>query len=183
MSAEGWWAEVDTADAAGTRAVGAALAAHLAPGDLVCLAGGLGAGKTTFAQGLAAGLGVQGPVTSPTFTLVRHYRCAVGAPVSWLLHADLYRLDTFGEVADLGLAELLDTDALDGTAVAVVEWGDVAAPAIADESLLFDLGPVSDGAADARCIRVVGRGERWASRRDAICAALEPLGAHTRGAR
>ncbi len=103
--------------------------------------------------------------------------------MSWLLHADLYRLDTLGEVADLGLAELLDTDALDGTAAAVVEWGDVAAPAIADESLLFDLGPVSDGATDARRIHVVGRGERWAARRDAICAALASLGAHPDGVR
>jgi tRNA threonylcarbamoyladenosine biosynthesis protein TsaE len=177
VSAAAWWAEVDTTDADGTRALGAALAPRLRPGDLVCLAGGLGAGKTTFTQGLAAGLGIAGPVTSPTFTLVRHYRCEPGAPVSWLLHADLYRLDTMGEVADLGLAELLDADALDGTAVAVVEWGDVAAPEIADGSLLVDLGPRSVDEPDARRIRVRGRGERWTPRKDAVRASLESFGA------
>jgi tRNA threonylcarbamoyladenosine biosynthesis protein TsaE len=96
----------------------AGLAAAARRGDVVVLAGPLGAGKTTFAQGFARGLGVQGPVTSPTFTLVRQYPCALGQ----LVHADLYRLDQLAEVEDLGVSELVE----DG--VALVEWGDVAEP-------------------------------------------------------
>lgn len=115
-----WTVRVRTTSAEGTRHVASSLAAHARRGDLVVLSGRLGAGKTTFAQGFARGLGVAGPVTSPTFTLVRQYPCRVGQ----LLHADVYRLDHLAEVADLGLAELRDEG------ITLVEWGDVAAPAI-----------------------------------------------------
>ncbi|MGH9081856.1 MAG: tRNA (adenosine(37)-N6)-threonylcarbamoyltransferase complex ATPase subunit type 1 TsaE [Acidimicrobiales bacterium] len=103
------------------RAVGARLAGAARAGDVVLLVGGLGAGKTTFAQGFARGLGVEGPVTSPTFTLVRQYPCRVGQ----LLHADVYRLDRLAEVEDLGLDELVEDEA-----VALVEWGEAAAPVL-----------------------------------------------------
>jgi tRNA threonylcarbamoyladenosine biosynthesis protein TsaE len=96
-----------------TEAAGMALAAELKPGDLVLLEGELGAGKTTFVRGLARGLGVADQVQSPTFQLVRVYR----GPVQ-LAHVDLYRLNTSGELGDLGLGDLMD----DG--VLVVEWGD-----------------------------------------------------------
>jgi tRNA threonylcarbamoyladenosine biosynthesis protein TsaE len=92
--------------------------------------GDLGAGKTTFVQGLAAGLGVTDPVTSPTFTLMRVLECPGDRPVRRLLHADLYRLDHLKEVVDLGLLELVD----DG-AVAAVEWGDAGAPVLGDTVL------------------------------------------------
>ena len=94
------------------------------------LVGDLGAGKTVFAQGFAAALGVAGPVTSPTFALVRHYRCGEGSPVGNLIHADVYRTGSVGEVADLALAELVEEDA-----VALVEWGDLAAPALGESAL------------------------------------------------
>ena len=64
-----------------------------------------------------------GPVTSPTFALVRHYRCGADSPVASLIHADVYRTGSVDEVADLALAELVEEDA-----VALVEWGDLAAP-------------------------------------------------------
>ena len=118
-----------TTSAEATRAVGAALAGVLRPGDVVLLVGDLGAGKTTFAQGVAAGLGVGEQVTSPTFTLLRPYACAApgGAAnpgaVRSLLHADLYRLDRTLEVAELGLGELVEDEA-----AALVEWGDMAGP-------------------------------------------------------
>lgn len=99
-----------------TRDLGSRLSTAARRGDVIVLQGSLGAGKTTFAQGFARGLGVTGPVTSPTFTLVRQYPCRLGQ----LVHVDVYRLDHLAEVADLGLADLVE----DG--VALVEWGDVA---------------------------------------------------------
>ena len=96
-----------------TEAAAAGLARHVGRGDLLLLVGEMGAGKTTFVRGLAAGMGVAGGVMSPTFQLVRVYR----GPVQ-LAHVDLYRLDDGAGLADLGLDELLDEGAV------VVEWGD-----------------------------------------------------------
>jgi tRNA threonylcarbamoyladenosine biosynthesis protein TsaE len=96
-----------------TEAAAAALARHVRRGDLLLLVGEMGAGKTTFVRGLAAGLRVAGDVMSPTFQLVRVYRGAVQ-----LAHVDLYRLGGDADLADLGLDELLDEGAV------VVEWGD-----------------------------------------------------------
>ncbi len=77
------------ADAAATRKAGLRFAEHLRPGDLIILSGELGAGKTTFTQGLAEGLGVRGPITSPTFVLARVHPSLVGGPA--LVHVDAYR--------------------------------------------------------------------------------------------
>jgi tRNA threonylcarbamoyladenosine biosynthesis protein TsaE len=97
----------------GTHAVAHHLAAQLFPGDVVLISGNLGAGKTTFVRGLAAGLGIDpGQVTSPTFTLVHEYR---GGRLT-LYHADLYRLDK-AATADLGLEELGVSDG-----VLAIEW-------------------------------------------------------------
>ncbi len=104
---------------AATHECAARVAALARPGQLVVLVGPLGAGKTTFVQGYAAALGVTSPVTSPSFTLAHHYACGPGAPVALLVHADLWRLDGPGEVADLALDEVLDEGA-----AAIVEWGD-----------------------------------------------------------
>jgi tRNA threonylcarbamoyladenosine biosynthesis protein TsaE len=158
------------------------LAGRLAPvcrsGDIILLIGELGAGKTAFAQGFAAALGVAGPVTSPTFTLMRQYACADGAPVETLIHADVYRTGSLPEVVDLALAELVEEQA-----VALVEWGDLAAPALGDSALEVTLAlPVDQGtvagsdespAADRRIITIVGRGN-WAARADEVARALSP---------
>jgi tRNA threonylcarbamoyladenosine biosynthesis protein TsaE len=134
---------------------------------MVLLVGDLGAGKTVFAQGFAAALGVAGPVTSPTFALVRQYRCGVGSPVSMLLHADVYRTVSVGEVADLALAELVEEDA-----VALVEWGDVAAPALGEDVLEVTLvAPDPGGAPGTRTISVHGRGA-WRARSSQVADAL-----------
>ena len=102
----------ETASAAETVALGRRLAERLAPGDVVALDGDLGAGKTHLAKGVAEGMGVDpDAVTSPTFTIVQEH--ADGA----LLHLDLYRIEGDDEAARLGLAEILD-----GDAVALVEW-------------------------------------------------------------
>ena len=100
-------------------------------GDVILLDGDLGAGKTTFTQGFARKLGVNEPVTSPTFTLVRRYPTSSGFD---LYHADLYRLEQLNEVVDLGLGELLDEGA-----AAIIEWGEKGAPALGPDHLSIQL--------------------------------------------
>ena len=139
-----------------TIAVARSLAQLLGPGDVVLLSGGLGAGKTTFAKGLAAGLGVVDEVVSPTFTLVREYEGRLP-----LVHVDVYRLETEHEVLDLGLDDLVGDDG-----VLVVEWGDVAATALGAERLEVRLEAVGD--ADDRAITMTPVGASWAARSDAI---------------
>jgi len=96
-----------------TEAEGEELGRGLRAGDLILLTGPLGAGKTTFVRGLARGAGSEAQVASPTFQLVRIYPGRVQ-----LAHVDLYRVKAAGELADLGLDELIDEGAV------VVEWGD-----------------------------------------------------------
>jgi tRNA threonylcarbamoyladenosine biosynthesis protein TsaE len=163
-----WSAAAATRGAEGTRELAAALARLAEPGDVVLLVGGLGAGKTTFAQGFARGLGVNGPVTSPTFTLVRQYRCE--GRVRQLVHADVYRLDSLAEVADLGLVELAEPGSAHHGAVVLVEWGDVAAPALGDDPLVVTLAVGDDD--EDRTVTVAGSGGRWAARRAGVAAAL-----------
>ncbi|WP_417508047.1 tRNA (adenosine(37)-N6)-threonylcarbamoyltransferase complex ATPase subunit type 1 TsaE [Microbacterium sp.] len=112
--------EITTAD--DMERLGFVIGEQLVAGDLLVLTGPLGAGKTTFTRGLAEGLGVRGPVQSPTFVIARTHPSLVGrAP---LVHADAYRLGSAAELDDL------DVD-LAGSVV-VIEWGREMAPAIAD---------------------------------------------------
>lgn len=104
--------EVSSADE--MQALGTELASSLHPGDVLMLHGDLGAGKTTLTQGIAAGLGIEGPVQSPTFTLVREHQ---GRAMK-LYHLDLYRLDDPDELENLGYEVYLDP--ADG--VSVIEW-------------------------------------------------------------
>jgi tRNA threonylcarbamoyladenosine biosynthesis protein TsaE len=146
-----------------TQALAAALAALACPGDLVLLAGDLGTGKTAFAQGFAAGLGVDEPVTSPTFTLVRSY--ASGRLK--LNHVDVYRLDRLQEALDLGLAEMVDD-----VAVTLIEWGDVVAPALPGDFLQVRLAYGT--ADDDRILTLESVGRRWSARRRALEVAVTP---------
>jgi tRNA threonylcarbamoyladenosine biosynthesis protein TsaE len=160
-----------TESAEATRAVGAQLAPLCRAGDVLLLVGDLGAGKTTFAQGFAAALGVEGPVTSPTFALVRQYRCGPGSRVATLLHADVYRTGSVGEIADLALAELVEEDA-----VMLVEWGDVAAPALGGDALeVVIAAPDPRAAPERRTIAARGRGA-WAGRAADVSEALARAG-------
>ena len=134
------------------RDLGRRLAALLRAGDLVILAGPLGAGKTTLVQGIGAGLGVRGPVTSPTFVIARVHPALTGSGPA-LVHADAYRLGSFSEVDDLDL----DTDA--GSAVTVVEWGTGLAEPLAEDRLEITIEPDQDG--DVRTVRINGHGARW----------------------
>ena len=147
-----------------TRKVAAALAELLVPGDVVSLTGDLGAGKTTFVQGAARGLGVTEQVASPTFVLVREYRGDV--PVC---HLDVYRLNRLQEVIDLGFEDLLDPGS-----VIFVEWGDAIEPLLPDEHLRVELRTEED---DARRLSFAGRGARWAGRWERLEGVLAPWGA------
>jgi tRNA threonylcarbamoyladenosine biosynthesis protein TsaE len=147
------------ADAAATRALAGRLAPLLRPGDVILVEGDLGAGKTTFTQGLARALGVDETVTSPTFVLMNIYRTSAGFD---LVHVDVYRLDRLSEVVDLALPELLE----DG-AVVVVEWGERAAAALPGGHLQVRIEAGED---DERIIRLDGHGPEWAGRLGAIPA-------------
>lgn len=147
-----------------THAVAAALAGLVHDGDVVVLAGEMGAGKTAFAQGFGRALGVTEPITSPTFTLVHSY----DSGRLLLHHADLYRLDRMAEVADLALGELVE-----GTGVLLVEWGDVVAAALGDH-LEVRLVPDVDGEPETRLITLRAVGPRWAARWERIEAAVAP---------
>ena len=105
--------DVVTSSSAETEAAGEAFGRGLKRGDLLLLAGDLGAGKTTFVRGVARGAGSPAHVASPTFQLVRVYKGRIQ-----LAHVDLYRIEAAGELGDLGLDELLDQGAV------LVEWGD-----------------------------------------------------------
>ncbi len=110
-----------------TRALGRVLGSLLRAGDMVVLTGDLGAGKTTLTQGIGEGLGVRGPVTSPTFVIARVHPSTVGGPA--LVHVDAYRLGGLDELDDLDLDTSLDS------AVTVVEWGAGLAEGLADSRL------------------------------------------------
>lgn len=143
---------VNTRSAQETRILGTALAALLFPGDLVSLTGELGAGKTVFVQGLVTALGVEGPVTSPSFTLVHEYEARYP-----IVHIDVYRLDSFQEVLDLGFEELLDPDA-----IVLLEWGDAVEPLLPLVYLTVDLRRVEDpDAVDERIVTFRPRGREW----------------------
>jgi tRNA threonylcarbamoyladenosine biosynthesis protein TsaE len=162
---------------AATHAVAGALASVSRPGDVLVLAGEMGAGKTAFAQGFGRALGVTEPITSPTFTLVHTYDTHAGP----LHHADIYRLDQLAEVADLALGELAEFNG-----IVLVEWGDVVSAAIGehlevrleivDDPDGLEAGGVADDVEDdveddvvdipptTRQIRITPSGSSWARR-------------------
>jgi tRNA threonylcarbamoyladenosine biosynthesis protein TsaE len=136
-----------------TSAIAACLAGLARRGDLIVLAGEMGAGKTAFAKGFGRAIGVTEPITSPTYTLVHSYQ----AGKATLHHADIYRLTTHHEVADLALSELLESDG-----IVMVEWGDVVAGSLGDHVLVrleFD-----EADSDARDIVISAAGRAWAAR-------------------
>ena len=134
-----------------TRAFGRALGRLLRPGDLVVLTGDLGAGKTTLTQGLGEGLGVRGPVTSPTFVIARVHPSLVDGPD--LVHVDAYRLAGLDELDDL------DLDTALGDSVTVVEWGHGLAEELTDDRVEVVL--VADPGTEARTVTVTAHGARW----------------------
>ena len=145
-------AELRVATDVAMRDLGRELAGRLRAGDLVILTGPLGAGKTTLVQGIGEGLGVRGPVTSPTFVIARVHPVLAG-PGPSLVHADAYRLGSIGEVDDL------DLDADVARAVTVVEWGHGLAEGLAEDRLEISIQPDPDS--DVRTVQLIGYGARW----------------------
>jgi tRNA threonylcarbamoyladenosine biosynthesis protein TsaE len=135
------------------RALGARIAASLRPGDLVVLTGGLGAGKTTLVQGIGAGLGVAGPVVSPTFVIARVHKDG-RVP---LVHVDAYRLESVDEVDDLDLDAALDES------VTVIEWGEGLVEDLSGARLEVRLDRSADPAEETRRVTLTGVGSRWAT--------------------
>ncbi len=135
-----------------TLALAATVGEVLRPGDVVSLVGDLGAGKTVFARGVARALGITEPVQSPSFTIVREYDGRVP-----LVHVDVYRIDTFQELHDLGFEELVRDDA-----VTLVEWGDVIDGMLPADHLDVRLAAGADD--DERVVEIEGHGRSWRAR-------------------
>jgi tRNA threonylcarbamoyladenosine biosynthesis protein TsaE len=150
-----------TKSAEDTRSAGAEVAAFTQPGDVIVLAGQLGAGKTAFVQGLGRGLGVTEPVTSPAFVLVRTYPGRMP-----LTHIDVYRLDRLQELVDLGISELID-----GGGVTAIEWGDAVAPALPADLLEVRLA-YGEGD-DDRALTFAPVGASWAGRMAGLARSLD----------
>lgn len=149
-----------THDAAQTHALGQRIGALLRAGDVVVLDGDLGTGKTVLAKGIAVALGIDEPVVSPTFTVVREY----DAPTP-LVHVDVYRLDHLQELHDLGFDDLVG-----GEAVTLVEWGDRVSAALPRDRLRVLLEPGEGD--DDRVVSIDAAGVTWADRLDALTAAV-----------
>ena len=148
----------DVPDAEAMRALGESLAEQLQAGDLVVLSGELGAGKTTFTQGIGAGLAVRGDVTSPTFVIAREHPPTGGGPP--LVHVDAYRLGGIDELDDLDLDTSLDE------AVTVVEWGEGIAEGLAESRLEIRIiralaHPDEHADLDPRRVLMTPIGPRW----------------------
>jgi tRNA threonylcarbamoyladenosine biosynthesis protein TsaE len=134
------------------RELGARLAGLARPGDLIVLAGPLGAGKTVLVQGIGAGLGVNAPITSPTFVIARVHRDG-RLP---LVHADAYRISSPEEIDDL------DLDASVGEALTVVEWGEGLVEGLTDAHLRVEILRAED--TDVRTVRLLPSGGDWVER-------------------
>lgn len=169
-AAPAWEHEYRTSSAAQTRELARTLGGGLRGGDLLLLTGELGAGKTTFTQGLGEGLGVRAGIISPTFVLVRIHPALGTGPD--LVHVDAYRLGSPAEIDDIDLENTMDT------AVTVVEWGHGLVEHLSESRLEITLLRATGGASGAtgelvtdfsaedddeeRTIRIAGYGPRWA---------------------
>jgi tRNA threonylcarbamoyladenosine biosynthesis protein TsaE len=154
-----------------TRALAGSVAALAQPGDLILLSGDLGAGKTAFVQGFGWALGVEQPITSPTFILAQRYEGAQDERELVIHHLDVYRLDQLGEFHDLGVGELLDEDG-----VVMIEWGDAVVPALPGDYMTdhLDIRLTFGEGADERDLALQPVGARWLARREQLAKAIDP---------
>jgi tRNA threonylcarbamoyladenosine biosynthesis protein TsaE len=134
------------------RERGAHIARCCRPGDLVILSGDLGAGKTTFVQGMGSGLGVVEQITSPTFVIARVYPTPTGSD---LVHVDAYRLGSSLELDDLDLDSDLDS------AITVVEWGEGKVEQLSEDRVVITITRSDSDDDETRVMSVAGFGARW----------------------
>jgi tRNA threonylcarbamoyladenosine biosynthesis protein TsaE len=159
---------LSTHSAEETRRLGETIAQVLQPGDILWLRGELGAGKTTLAQGIARGLGVNEPVLSPTFTLIREHRGRLP-----FFHADAYRLDGAEQASDLGLQDYFARGG-----VFAIEWGEHIADALPEERLEILL---EGGADEHRRVTLTAYGERYEQRLQRLEEAIATAGFRDNG--
>ena len=152
-----------------TRDLASLLIKVFQAGDVVVLSGDLGAGKTAFTQGLGLALGVDHPITSPTFTLANRYE---GELI--LNHLDVYRLENFQEVEELGLSELIDANSL-----TVIEWGDVISSVLIEGYLEITLS-LGEGLND-RIIDFSPIGHKWLERESELVSLVSSFSTQIRG--
>ena len=143
---------ISIATGSAMRERGAHIARCCRPGDLVILSGDLGAGKTTFVQGMGAGLGVTDQVTSPTFVIARVYPTSTGVD---LVHVDAYRLGSTLELDDLDLDSDLDA------AITVVEWGEGKVEQLSEDRVVITITRSDSDDDETRVMSVAGFGARW----------------------
>lgn len=156
----------NTYSAEETRIVGASLAPVLLPGDVISLSGDLGAGKTAFVQGVAIALGVESRVTSPSFTIVHEYEGRFP-----IIHLDVYRLDSFQQVIDLGFEEYLDPHS-----IVLIEWGEAIAPMLPRRHLDIDIRRARDASSEEeRCLIFRPHGTEWIRKVQAMRSTGETL--------
>jgi tRNA threonylcarbamoyladenosine biosynthesis protein TsaE len=152
-----------------TRSLASLLSKVFQAGDVVVLSGDLGAGKTAFTQGLGLGLGVEHPVTSPTFTLANKYEGEIT-----LNHLDVYRLEHFQEVEELGLSELIDSNSL-----TVIEWGNVISSVLTEGYLEISLS--LGESLDERTIEFRLIGQQWVGRESELVSLVSSFSKESRG--
>ena len=152
-----------------TRSLASLLSKVFQAGDVVVLSGDLGAGKTAFTQGLGLALGVEHPVTSPTFTLANKYEGELT-----LNHLDVYRLEHFQEVEELGLSELIDSNSL-----TVIEWGNVISSVLTEGYLEISLS--LGESLDERTIEFRLIGQQWVGRESELVSLVSSFSKESRG--
>ena len=160
---------VRTSSVEETRDLASLLIKVFKAGDVVVLSGDLGAGKTAFTQVLGLALGIENPITSPTFTLANRYD---GELI--LNHLDVYRLEHLQEVEELGLSELIDSNSL-----TVIEWGDVISSVLTEGYLEISLNlgeEIGDRIVDFRPI-----GHKWLERESELVSLVSSFSTQTRG--
>ncbi len=160
---------VRTSSVEDTRDLASLLIKVFKAGDVVVLSGDLGAGKTAFTQGLGLALGIENPITSPTFTLANRYEGELT-----LNHLDVYRLEHLQEVEELGLSELIDSNSL-----TVIEWGDVISSVLTEGYLEISLN-LGEGIGD-RIVDFRPIGHKWLERESELVSLVSSFSTQTRG--